>query len=387
MKWAVLLTCVLATACRDVPDNFSAPNPFDSISPGETGRLTWNIYEDHSPVWNATSDTVYYSARSYPNWPVTGGLLLSIPRSRGRADLMLSSLQRAVAPQPWLAAPALSPDKASVAFVELTEVNDPTVICNAGIACRVPALGGPDTSNANTPLVRALLRVRALDGSGTESRIPIVFAGKDVSQTQVAHPFQRQYERDRAEVFRPSWSPDGTRLVYSDGLRLYIWTIGAAAATPIPNTDDGVWPAWHPSSNVIAFTRLLRTGSHTVACDCYRIGRPTPVDSIERIIYHDGNTRTGTLMTIRADGTDLRDLGIGEAPAWTPDGQSLLFQRGSEIWRAAVDGSNAAVIPNTTFGHEPAVSPNGQFLTFSRRDPSADEITPLKPYDIWVVDF
>ena len=85
MKRSVLLLMVLATACRDVPERFVAPDPFDSVSGGQVGRLTWNIFEDHSPAWNATSDTVYYSARSYPGFPVSGGLLLSVPRATGRA--------------------------------------------------------------------------------------------------------------------------------------------------------------------------------------------------------------------------------------------------------------------------------------------------------------
>jgi hypothetical protein len=384
MKWAVLLTCTLATACRDVPGDFAAPDPFDSIASGESGRLTWNLFEDHSPVWNATSDSLYYSARSYPDFPVSGGLLLSLPRAPGRAALILESVQRAVAPQPWLGAPAISPDRESIAFVQLTELWDPVAFCSAGITCPGPQ-PRPDTSNANTPLMRGLLRVRGLDGSGTEASIPIVFEGKDNS-TYTAHPFQRQYERDRAEIFRPSWSPDGTRLVFSDGLRLYIWTIGAATATPIPNTDDGVWPAWHPNSDVIAFTKLLRNGSHTVLCECNSIGRPRPIADVLRIIYHDGNARTGTLMTVRANGSDLRDLGVGEAPAWSPDGQSLLYQRDDGIWRAAADGSNAALIPNTTFGYEPAVSPDGRLLAFARKS-FVEPISPLKLYDLWVVDF
>lgn len=386
MKHRVLVLAFLATACREAPERFVVPDPFDSVSAGETGRLTWNIYEDHSPVWNATSDSVYYSARSYPGFPATGGLLLSIPRTSGRARLMLESLQQAVRPQPWLAAPALSPSKQRLAFVQLTEVYDPTSICNARIACRIPPLGGPDTSNANALLMRGVLRVRGIDGSGPEASIPIVFDTFPVDN-RIAHPFQRQYERDGGALFRPSWSPDGNRLVFSNGLRLYVWTVGSANAVAIPNTDDGVFPAWSPSGDVIAFTRLVRNGSYSVGCDCYRQGRVDPVLLINRLIYIDGNARAGQLMTVRPDGTDLRNLGPGESPTWTPNGQSLVFNRNGQLYRSAADGTGATPIPNTESGHEPAISPDGRWLAFSR-DQNLEGIGAYKrPYDIWVVNF
>jgi hypothetical protein len=389
MTRLVLLLAVFATACRDVPDAFVSPDPFDSIASGEVGRLTWNVFEDHSPAWNATSDSVYYSARSYPGFPATNGLLLAIPRTTGRARLMLESLQQAVKPQPWLAAPALSPGKNRIAFVELTEVDDPTVLCNAGISCSIPPTGGPDTSNANVPLVRGLLRVAPLNGDGAEFTIPIVFAGNggSTNSDRIAHPFQRQYERDGAEVFRPSWSPDGNRLVFSDGLRLYVWTVGSPSAVVIPNTDDGVWPAWSPTGDVIAFTKLFRNGSHTVSCECNRIGRVLPIAVYRRVIYHDGEARVGTLMTIKPDGSDLRNLGPGESPTWTPNGQSLVFNRNDQLYRSAPDGSNPTPIPNTQFGHEPAISPDGRWLTFSRDLNLEGAAFYKKPYDIWAVSF
>ena len=82
MRYGVLLLCVLLTACREAPEPFAGPDPFDSIPAGETGRLTWNAFEDHSPAWNATSDSIYYSARSYPGFPASRGLLLSSTFSR-----------------------------------------------------------------------------------------------------------------------------------------------------------------------------------------------------------------------------------------------------------------------------------------------------------------
>ena len=390
MRRLLIALTLLTGACRDGADRYVGPDPFDSLATGDAGRLTWNAYEDHSPAWNATSDTVYYSARSYPGFPATGGLLLSVPRTAGRAQLILESLQRAVSPQPWLAAPAVSPNKQSIAFVELTDVYDPRILCNAGVVC--PGVPGPpspppDTNGVNAPLVRGLLRVRPLNGSGQDASLPIQFA-PDNSNTRIAYPFQRQYERDGAEVFRPSWSPDGTRLVYSDGLRLLIWTVGSNTAIPIPNTEDGVWPAWSPSGNLIAFTKLQRNGSFTLGCDCMRIGRPLPVESVSRTIYRDGGGRVGSLMTINPDGTNLRNLGAGDAPAWGANGQFLVFHRAQQLWRSAPDGSGAVPLPNTQFAFEPAISPDGRWLVFTRDQKQGDRTNNTdKPFDLFSVSF
>jgi Tol biopolymer transport system component len=225
-----------------------------------------------------------------------------------------------------------------------------------------------------------MLRVRTLNSApAAEMRVPIQFSTRSLTNP-IAHPFQRQYERDRSQIFRPSWSPDGTRLVFSDGQQLLLWTPGDAAATPIPNTQDGVWPAWSPEGDVIAFTRLFREGSHTVDCTC---ANPSGSQPLQRVVYHDRNQRTGELITIRPDGSDARNLGVGEAPAWTTDGDFILVGRDNEISRIAADGSSATLVPNTAFGFEPALSPDGRWLAFSRRTAPA---LP-KDYDIWVVAY
>jgi len=377
----LLFLAFLLSACRDAPDRFAAPDPFDSIPAGDAGRLTWNVYYDQTPIWNASSDSVYYSAASYPGFGDTDGLLLSIPRATGRAKVLLEALQGDIVPRPFLLAPAISRDRSSIAFVEITELHDSEAMCpHGGIRCPGVTDSGPDTTAANTPLERAVLRVRSLAGTGQESQLEIQFSGQN-EFNPIAYPFQRQFERDRSQIFRPSWSPDGTRLVFSDGLQLYVWVIGSNTATPIPNTQDGVWPAWSPNGDVIAFTRLFREGSHTVGCVCIISERG--IEPMTRTIYHDRNQKTGQLVTIRLDGSQSRDLGIGEAPAWTPDGQSIVVARNNEIWRIAADGSSASAVPTTAFGFEPAVSPDGRWLTFSRS--SLREFG--KDYDIWVVGF
>jgi Tol biopolymer transport system component len=36
--------------------------------------------------------------------------------------------------------------------------------------------------------------------------------------------------------------------------------------------------------------------------------------------------REGNIFVVSADGTDVKDLGAGEDPAWSPDGTRIAFQ-------------------------------------------------------------
>jgi len=122
---------------------------------------------------------------------------------------------------------------------------------------------------------------------------------------------------------QPAWSPDGMRLVFTSpcirnvdsypGSSLWLIDVDLAGnvsePVQIPTVPGGDYdPVWDPGGERIAFTSL-------------RFDRPQ-------------------VLTIRPDGTDLRDLSDDFAydrqPAWAPNGTQLLFttSRGgvTEIW-------------------------------------------------------
>ncbi|NIR44066.1 MAG: hypothetical protein GWN99_06070 [Gemmatimonadetes bacterium] len=374
---SLLVVLLAPPACRDDVDPFL---PDQRPVPGSTVRLTYSPGNERSPAWSADGDSVYYSAETFETQPGTPGVLLRVPRTSGSAAPLLPNVQGAGSvTEHWLLAPAPDPSGERLAYVEIVTTwtlhpcSTPFSGCNPPlsevearlppprrVAVRVRGVDVPNPTAEDTSVVMDAPGVR-IDSEGIRTAIVNVY------------PYLRHFADDAAVGFRASWSPCSSRLVLSDGLRLRTWTVGADSAVTIPNTQDGVWPAWSPGCEWIAFTRLERADSTGATC-LYTDEMGALICQQERTEYTVGRH---ALMRIRADGTGLLDLGDGDEPAWSPDGSALYFHREGRIWRSEPDGSNAVPVPDTEGGHEPAVSPDGRFLAFTRRGNAGT-------YDVWV---
>lgn len=77
--------------------------------------------------------------------------------------------------------------------------------------------------------------------------------------------------------------------------------------------------------------------------------------------------RDGQVYLVNSDGSGLVQVGSGEQPAWSPDGQRLAVVRNGTIWIMAADGSGARVVTAASSfdARSPAWSPDGREIAFS----------------------
>ena len=155
-----------------------------------------------------------------------------------------------------------------------------------------------------------------------------------------------------------AWSPDGQKIAFqrrSTGTHDDIWVMDADGQNAVNlTTDQGGWdqngPNWSPR---------LADGSYRIAYSHFEAGIPR-------------------IWTMKADGTDKRQIttgGIGDVmPAWSPDGQTIAFVRvgsgTSGIWLVnAAGGSERGLSLTAGMGlqQSPAWSPDGKLIAFSSK--------------------
>ncbi|HUH13158.1 MAG TPA: hypothetical protein VMK65_08610 [Longimicrobiales bacterium] len=372
--WATLaLACAALAGCRE-RDSF---RPEEARPPveraGEAWQVTYSIGDDRAPSWAPGSDSIYYAAEAFAGLPDAPGVLLSVPRDGG-AVVPLVPEQVASTRARWFTAPDRAGDR--LAWAEVVRLNEPLPCaapfssCAIGAERRVPPLGYIG------------LRTRPAAGAAPLPDQPpllLQVAGRSATDDTPFHvdsrwhPFQTVFHEDGHALFRPSWAPDGSRLVFSDGLRLLVWTAGAGDPVPIPGTEDGVSPAWSPAGDWIAYTRLARGDSAVSECSFY-----TSLSTVchERRVAYAVTARE--VVVVSPDGGQTREVLDGEQPAWNPGGTTLYVRRGGHIWRQSLLGGAAQRLPGTDGGGEPAVSPDGRFLAFTRLSSAGN-------HDVWVL--
>ncbi|MEE9155266.1 MAG: hypothetical protein V3U38_01365 [Gemmatimonadota bacterium] len=383
---ALALVAANAQACTRDPDLFEAVDHDENVG-GSPAQLTFSSVNDRSPAWSAAGDSIYYSAEGGGHLPPDRGVLVGIPVAGGVSERILTNAQlEGDGLEHWLVTPALAPDGESLAFVEILSLWDPHP-CVLGLTVLF-CLPISDEADVRRPPVRQIaLHARRFDATEpleTDPTLTLFMPGvtldtvpnpplNDILRSNVRnYPYQQLFVQEQAFSFRTTWSPAGEVVAFSDGIGIRFWNVGADTSVFVSGTEDGVWPAWSPDGQWIAFSRLERADSTNTSC--VYSGGFGPVCSQERTDFIIGAHR---LSLVRPDGSEVIDLGEGDEPAWSPDGSTIFFRRADQIWRSAADGSGAVAILGSENGREPAISPDGQFLAFSKLNASGD-------YDIWV---
>lgn len=375
------LPLLLLSGCRDATEP-TAADPLEKVSHELPRRLTWSGEDDRSPAWSASGEAIYYNTPGLPPFAQTPGLLVRIPAVGGDARPALPEAQLPFGPERWFTAAVPSPGGDRVAYVELRSMSTGNLCPGSPNVSCSPA----GTQSFGPHLREAVFRVRVPGSASTIEQDPSFahrFEGvvdleppPELLRLVEVHlfPFHLLFNAERSYVFRPSWSPDGRRVVFSSGRALSVWEVDSDQP-PVSVTDDieAVYPAWSPDGEWIAFTRLVAGDPLYGECD-YRTNFGNVACHQIRTVHPVEGRR---IMLVRPDGSELVDLGEGEQPAWTPDSNRLVYRRDGRLVVASIQGGAVLPVPDSEGGIEPAVSPDGRFVAFARPGGGGD-------YDIWV---
>ncbi len=267
----------------------------------------------------------------------------------------------------WAALPAATPASVRLLLRRCLE-RDPKRrlrdIGEARITLAAPAdTERPETARATRPgwLVPVAVAAAAVAfAAGYALRRPKPVPPPPVDPNTVA----RQLTFEPGLEAEPSFSPDGNYVAYTSNdqgsLDVVVMPIGGGpvrrlAATPA----DEAQPAWSPDGTQIAFTSARDRG-----------GRLSAVNGLSALSPFVQGQGGDVFLAPAAGGPAVKLVERASYPAWSPDGQALVFQSDRsghwDIWTVpAKGGEPRPLTKDDDIDFQPSWSPDGRFLAYA----------------------
>ena len=238
------------------------------------------------------------------------------------------------------------------------------LVCGTAFAQRQPVL--PQIDVPHDYYFREMYLPRVTTGQTDPAWLPdgetLVYSMQgSLWRQRVGSGIAEQVTEGALYDFQPDVSPDGERIVFAryDGEAIELWLHDLVNGESRALTSGGnvnVEPRWAPDGRRVAFVSTAGSGRFHV-----RIGALTE-DGIEsRRLRPERESRVPRYYYSRYD----HEL----SPAWSPDGESLLFVANPEvpwgtggIWRQPLDGGEAELLraEETTWKAGPELLPDGR---------------------------
>lgn len=260
----------------------------------------------------------------------------------------------------WM--PSWSPKGDLIAYV-----SSPTIIDHQSNPTQdiyvVPATGGPPTRLTANDKVDGYNPEFSPDGSKILYSTTMQSQGLGIWTIPSNGGTPTRVYDSSANDYWPSWSPDGTRIVfYSEQTKpASLWIVSSNGTNPWRFTWDNedYCPCWSPDGTEIVVHSTYRTGNQELWIVSVPDGIPKQLTNTSWQEYHAsyspdgrwiafGSNRSGKngLWIMPAAGGEqilvVDDIGWGVSPSWSPDGQRIAFERSltgggfdKDIWVAS----------------------------------------------------
>ena len=147
--------------------------------------------------------------------------------------------------------------------------------------------------------------------------------------------------------------------------------------TPVPATDTPIPPTDTPAPTAVPTQAASPTPAATST------PKPTPKPKMGKILFTSNRVSWDDIFIMNEDGSDAKQLtnsGQCYDGHFTPDGKTIIYEHGDDIWKMGVDGGGKTNLTNTTDNIEayPVVAPDGSRIAYLFAWPGGFEIYTMK---------